>query len=156
MVHLINRVPCSMENSAWNLFILEPKNLFSFNATTLPGVIYLVFRKDIFFLQHPQNNAALYYAIIIASFVICDSELPSLCVVQSVRTVKLTYASQFDLEKPVKVRILTMLKCACTNGTEVQGEETEKVYTPEPTGKDLKTILPHWSKQEQRPAIRNL
>nr|QAB32952.1 interleukin-13 receptor alpha-2 [Ctenopharyngodon idella] len=53
---------------------------------------------------------------------------------RSVRTVKLTYAAQFDLEKPVKVRILTMLKCACTNGTEVQGEETEKVYTPEPTG----------------------
>ncbi|XP_048042912.1 interleukin-13 receptor subunit alpha-2 isoform X2 [Megalobrama amblycephala] len=53
---------------------------------------------------------------------------------RSVRTVKLTYAAQFDLEKPVKVRMLTMLKCACTNGTEVQGEETEKVYTPEPTG----------------------
>lgn len=53
---------------------------------------------------------------------------------RSVRTVKLTYAAQFDLEKPVKLRILTVLKCACTNGTEVQGEETETVYTPEPTG----------------------
>lgn len=117
------------------------KYLFSFNATILPGAIYLVFRRDVFVVQHPQNRAALYYAIILTSLVICDSKLPSLCVVQSVRTVKLTYAAQFDLEKPVKVRILTMLKCACTNGTEVQGEETEKVYTPEPTGKDLKTIL---------------
>uniref|UniRef100_A0A673N578 Interleukin-13 receptor subunit alpha-2-like n=1 Tax=Sinocyclocheilus rhinocerous TaxID=307959 RepID=A0A673N578_9TELE len=53
---------------------------------------------------------------------------------RSVRTVKLTYAAQFDLEKPVKVRILTVLKCACTNGTEVQGEENEWVYTPETTG----------------------
>lgn len=68
--------------------------------------------------------------------VIYDSKFTSFCVVQSVRTVKLTYAAQFDLEKPVKVRILTMLKCACTNGTEVQGEEKEWVYTPEPTGKD--------------------
>lgn len=65
-----------------------------------------------------------------------DSKLPSFCVVQSVRTVKLTYAAQFDPEKPIKVRILTVLKCACTNGTEVQGEETEWVYTYEPTGKD--------------------
>uniref|UniRef100_A0A8C1N4F9 Interleukin 13 receptor, alpha 2 n=1 Tax=Cyprinus carpio TaxID=7962 RepID=A0A8C1N4F9_CYPCA len=53
---------------------------------------------------------------------------------RSVRTVKLTYAAQFDPEKPIKVRILTVLKCACTNGTEVQGEEKEWVYTPEPTG----------------------
>lgn len=74
---------------------------------------------------------------------IYDSKCPSFCVLQSVRTVKLTYAAQFDLEKPVKVRILTVLKCACTNETEVQGEETEWVYTPEPTGKDSKPIPPH-------------
>ncbi|XP_043094974.1 interleukin-13 receptor subunit alpha-2 isoform X2 [Puntigrus tetrazona] len=53
---------------------------------------------------------------------------------RSVRTAKLTYTAQFDLEKPIKVRMLTVLKCACTNGTEVQGEETEWVYAPEPTG----------------------
>ncbi|XP_067296226.1 interleukin-13 receptor subunit alpha-2 [Pseudorasbora parva] len=53
---------------------------------------------------------------------------------RSVRTVKLAYAAQFDLEKPVMVKMLTMLNCACTNGTEVQGEETEMVYTSEPTG----------------------
>ncbi|XP_056093856.1 interleukin-13 receptor subunit alpha-2 isoform X1 [Rhinichthys klamathensis goyatoka] len=53
---------------------------------------------------------------------------------RSVRTVKLTYAAQFDLEKPVTVRMLTVLKCACNNGTEVQGEETERMFTPEPTG----------------------
>ncbi|XP_051978624.1 interleukin-13 receptor subunit alpha-2-like isoform X2 [Xyrauchen texanus] len=53
---------------------------------------------------------------------------------RSVRTVKLNYTAQFDLEKPVKVKILTLLKCTCTNGTEVQGEETERVYTPELPG----------------------
>ncbi|XP_051531804.1 interleukin-13 receptor subunit alpha-2-like isoform X2 [Myxocyprinus asiaticus] len=53
---------------------------------------------------------------------------------RSVRTLKLNFAAQFDLEKPVKVRMLTLLKCPCTNGTEVQGEETERVYTPELTG----------------------
>ncbi|TRY57380.1 hypothetical protein DNTS_024961, partial [Danionella cerebrum] len=53
---------------------------------------------------------------------------------RSIRTTRLSYAAQFDLEKPVRVKILTVLKCTCTNGTEVQGEETEMVYTTEPTG----------------------
>lgn len=78
----------------------------------------------------------------ILKYFICDSKLPSFCAVQSVRTVKMTYSAQFDLEKPVTVRMLTVLKCACTNGTEVQGEEIERVFTPELTGKGLKTILP--------------
>uniref|UniRef100_A0A672PTY4 Interleukin-13 receptor subunit alpha-2-like n=1 Tax=Sinocyclocheilus grahami TaxID=75366 RepID=A0A672PTY4_SINGR len=104
-------------------------------------VMYLVFRHtylfySIFKIQKPlfMPYIYLYYAIILTNVEIYDSKLPSFCVVQSVRTVKLTYAAQFDLEKSVKVRILTVLKCACTNGTEVQGEETEWVYTREPTG----------------------
>lgn len=82
-----------------------------------------------------------------------DSKLPLFCVVQSVRTVKLTYAAQFDLEKPVKLRILTLLKCACTNGTEVQGKETEWAYTPEPTGKDLKPTVFYPTESKDQPYI---
>lgn len=51
-----------------------------------------------------------------------------------VRTPKLSYSAQFDLEKPIKIRIVTLMKCTCTNGTEVQGEEAERVFTPDLTG----------------------
>jgi len=92
----------------------------------------------------------------ILKYIIYNSKLPSFCVVQSVRTVKLTYAAQFDLEKPVMVRMLTVLKCACTNGTEVQGEETERVFTPERTGKRFKNYSTSLNEQERRPAIHPL
>lgn len=51
-----------------------------------------------------------------------------------VRTHKLSYSAQFDLEKPIRIRIVTLMKCTCTNGTEVQGEEAEREYTPDITG----------------------
>ncbi|XP_056602494.1 interleukin-13 receptor subunit alpha-2 [Triplophysa dalaica] len=51
-----------------------------------------------------------------------------------IRTHKLSYSAQFDLEKPIKIRIVTLMKCTCTNGTEVQGEEADREYTPDLTG----------------------
>ncbi|XP_026880982.2 interleukin-13 receptor subunit alpha-2 [Electrophorus electricus] len=53
---------------------------------------------------------------------------------KSVRTLRLSYAAQFDLEKPVQVRMLTLIKGACTNGTEILGEEVKFEHTPEHTG----------------------
>ncbi|KAL6463310.1 hypothetical protein MHYP_G00277010 [Metynnis hypsauchen] len=53
---------------------------------------------------------------------------------RSVRTVRLSYEAQFDLEKPIQLRMLTLVKGACTNDTEVLGEEVELVHTPEHTG----------------------
>ncbi|XP_062845003.1 interleukin-13 receptor subunit alpha-2 [Trichomycterus rosablanca] len=53
---------------------------------------------------------------------------------KSVRTLRLFYTAQFDLEKPVQVRMLTLLKGACTSGTEILGDEVEVVNTPEHSG----------------------
>lgn len=59
----------------------------------------------------------------------------SIYVMQIIRTHKLSYSAQFDLEKPIKIRIVTLMKCTCANGTEVQGEEADREYTPDLTGK---------------------
>uniref|UniRef100_A0A3B1IGI5 Interleukin 13 receptor, alpha 2 n=1 Tax=Astyanax mexicanus TaxID=7994 RepID=A0A3B1IGI5_ASTMX len=53
---------------------------------------------------------------------------------KSVRTTGLSYKAQFDLEKPIQVRMLTLVNGACTKHSEVQGEEVEFVHTPEHTG----------------------
>ncbi|XP_076866934.1 interleukin-13 receptor subunit alpha-2 isoform X2 [Brachyhypopomus gauderio] len=53
---------------------------------------------------------------------------------KSVRTLRLSYAAQFDLEKPIQVRMLTLLKGACTNGTEILGEEVKFEHTPKHSG----------------------
>lgn len=53
---------------------------------------------------------------------------------KSVRTTRLSYEAQFDLEKPIQVRMLTLVKGVCTKQSEVQGEEVEFVHTPEHTG----------------------
>ncbi|KAM9440771.1 interleukin-13 receptor subunit alpha-2 [Clarias gariepinus] len=53
---------------------------------------------------------------------------------KGVRTSKLSYMAQFNLEKPIQVRMLTLLKGPCTNGTEMTGEEIEFVQTPERKG----------------------
>lgn len=74
-------------------------------------------------------------AISEATFYAMTHTLLSRYVIQIVRTHKLSYSAQFDLEKPIKIRIATLMKCTCTNGTEVQGEEADRVYTPDLTGK---------------------
>ncbi|KAK3527546.1 hypothetical protein QTP86_026651 [Hemibagrus guttatus] len=48
---------------------------------------------------------------------------------KGVQTSKLFYAAQFNLEKPIRVRMLTLLKGLCTNGTSILGKEVEHVYT---------------------------
>ncbi|KAI4904192.1 hypothetical protein NFI96_010836 [Prochilodus magdalenae] len=53
---------------------------------------------------------------------------------RSVRTLKLSYEAQFDLEKPIEVRMFTLVKGFCTNDTEVHGEEVEFVHIPEHIG----------------------
>ncbi|XP_014051818.2 interleukin-13 receptor subunit alpha-2 isoform X5 [Salmo salar] len=51
-----------------------------------------------------------------------------------IRTVRTWYRAQFDLEKEVRVRISTLLKGACTNGTELKSPFTEMVLPPNNTG----------------------
>ncbi|KAF7688904.1 interleukin-13 receptor subunit alpha-2 [Silurus meridionalis] len=53
---------------------------------------------------------------------------------KGVQTSRLYYSDQFDLEKPIQVRLLTLLKGSCTNGTDVLGEEVELVHMPEHKG----------------------
>ncbi|XP_041707176.2 interleukin-13 receptor subunit alpha-2 isoform X1 [Coregonus clupeaformis] len=51
-----------------------------------------------------------------------------------IRTVRTCYRAQFDLEKEVRVRISTLLRGACTNGTELKSPFTEIVLPPNNTG----------------------
>ncbi|XP_038821240.1 interleukin-13 receptor subunit alpha-2-like isoform X2 [Salvelinus namaycush] len=51
-----------------------------------------------------------------------------------IRTVRTWYRAQFDLEKEVRVRISTVLRGACTNGTELKSPFTEMVLPPNNTG----------------------
>lgn len=57
-----------------------------------------------------------------------------------IRTVRTWYRAQFDLEKEVRVRISTVLKGACTNGTELKSTFTEMVLQPNNTGEVRRTI----------------
>ncbi|XP_041750107.1 interleukin-13 receptor subunit alpha-2 isoform X1 [Coregonus clupeaformis] len=50
-----------------------------------------------------------------------------------IRTVRTWYSAQFDLEKEVRVRISTLLRGACTNGTELKSPFTEIVLPPNNT-----------------------
>nr|XP_029476653.1 interleukin-13 receptor subunit alpha-2-like isoform X2 [Oncorhynchus nerka] len=51
-----------------------------------------------------------------------------------IRTVRTWYRAQFDLEKEVRVRISTVLRGACTNGTELKSPFTKIVLPPNNTG----------------------
>ncbi|KAJ7996649.1 hypothetical protein DPEC_G00239230 [Dallia pectoralis] len=51
-----------------------------------------------------------------------------------IRTVRTWYSAQFDLEKEVRVRISTLLRGACVNGTELMSPFTEIVIKPTLTG----------------------
>ncbi|XP_066514919.1 interleukin-13 receptor subunit alpha-2 [Hoplias malabaricus] len=53
---------------------------------------------------------------------------------RSVRTMKLSYEAQFDLEKPIQLKMLTLVKGPCTSGVEVLGKEEEFVETFEHKG----------------------
>ncbi|MCJ8750272.1 hypothetical protein PDJAM_G00260720, partial [Pangasius djambal] len=53
---------------------------------------------------------------------------------KGVQTSRLFYAAQFNLEKPIEVRMLTLLKGSCTNGTDILGEEVKFVHMPEHKG----------------------
>lgn len=57
-----------------------------------------------------------------------------------IRTVRTWYRAQFDLEKEVRVRISTVLKGACTNGTELKSTFTEMVLQPNNTGEVRRTM----------------
>ncbi|XP_027000007.1 interleukin-13 receptor subunit alpha-2 [Tachysurus fulvidraco] len=48
---------------------------------------------------------------------------------KGVQTNKLFYAAQFDLEKPIRLKMLTLLKGLCTNGANILGQEVELVHT---------------------------
>ncbi|KAM3869215.1 interleukin-13 receptor subunit alpha-2 [Diretmus argenteus] len=53
----------------------------------------------------------------------------------AIRTAKRTYSAQFDLMKEVRVRVYTLLKGPCTNGSEVKSTRyTELVQPPASTG----------------------
>ncbi|XP_017316145.1 interleukin-13 receptor subunit alpha-2 [Ictalurus punctatus] len=53
---------------------------------------------------------------------------------KGVQTSRLFYAAQFNLEKPIQVRMLTLLKGSCTNGSDILGEDVEFVHMPEHKG----------------------
>lgn len=53
----------------------------------------------------------------------------------AIRTTKRTYSAQFDLGKEVKVRVYTLLRGSCTNGSEVKSARyTELIQKPASTG----------------------
>ncbi|XP_030636957.1 interleukin-13 receptor subunit alpha-2 isoform X2 [Chanos chanos] len=51
-----------------------------------------------------------------------------------IRTSRLSYSAQFDLMKPIRVRLRTLLRGKCTNGTEIQSEEVELIQEPDLKG----------------------
>ncbi|XP_028977105.1 interleukin-13 receptor subunit alpha-2 isoform X1 [Esox lucius] len=82
-----------------------------------------------------------------------------------IRTVRTWYSAQFDLEKEVRVRISTLLRGACVNGTEIMSPVSETVLTPTFTGpvgsriQDLKCVFYQktfmectWQKGSEEPA----
>uniref|UniRef100_A0A667X528 Interleukin 13 receptor, alpha 2 n=1 Tax=Myripristis murdjan TaxID=586833 RepID=A0A667X528_9TELE len=58
-----------------------------------------------------------------------------------IRTSKRTYSAQFDLGKQVQVRVYTLLKGSCTNGSEVKSARyTELIKEPTSTGESSNLI----------------
>ncbi|KAL0994063.1 hypothetical protein UPYG_G00117320 [Umbra pygmaea] len=51
-----------------------------------------------------------------------------------IRTVRTSYNAQFDLEKEVRVRIATLLRGGCVNGTELKSPFAETILPPKVTG----------------------